>query len=72
MVTLSYKYFQGNDLRAGSVCSLVGVILHTALMMESSGLDIEHYINNAMMVLVPFTMAQHFNVRLHAQVSYWH
>lgn len=61
------------EIRAGAVCSLVGVILHTALMLEESSsvcaLDIETFFNTAMSVLVPYTMAQHFNVRLHAQVA---
>lgn len=54
------------------MCSLVGVILHTALMLEAtlstSALEIEKFFNDAMNTLVPYTMAQHFNVRLHAQV----
>lgn len=65
--------FKGGDLRAGAVCSLTGVILHTALMLETSSTtprtEIENFFLEAMNVLVPFTMAQHFNVRLHAQVA---
>lgn len=49
--------------------------LHTASMLEASGLsesslDIEVYLKKAVGVLVSYTMAQHFNVRLHAQVTF--
>lgn len=64
---------KGTDLRASAVCSLVGVLFHTALMIEASASwthsEIEQYFHNAMETLVPLSMAQHFNVRLHAQVA---
>ncbi|KAK3920696.1 putative methyltransferase TARBP1 [Frankliniella fusca] len=64
---------KGTDLRASAVCSLVGVLLHIALMLESNSLwtdsEIEKYFHSAMEILVPLSMAQHFNVRLHAQVA---
>lgn len=66
---------KNTDIRAGGVCSVIGVILHTAFMLETNCqtdhlvVQIEEYFHKAINILVPFTMAQHFNVRLHAQVA---
>lgn len=62
-----WEYFdEGLEKRTGSLCSLISVIYHTIKFLPSE-LTVT-WIDTAIQTFLPYCMAQHFSVRLYAQV----
>lgn len=58
-----------SETRPGSVCSFISIIYHVAFSLPRDN-GLENYLDSAMKEILPYTMAQHFNVRLYAQLTF--
>ncbi|XP_046663534.1 LOW QUALITY PROTEIN: probable methyltransferase TARBP1 [Homalodisca vitripennis] len=54
---------QASEVRTGSICSFISVAYHLAVTLQD-----ESFIDSCVTEILPWCMAQHFNVRLYAQV----
>lgn len=58
------------EKRPGSLCSLISVAFHLCKILPHE--KISSWIDSAMQQFLPYCMAQHFSVRLYAQVKNMH
>ncbi|XP_075224535.1 tRNA (guanosine(18)-2'-O)-methyltransferase TARBP1 isoform X2 [Lycorma delicatula] len=57
-------FLQGSEERAGSVCSFISVAYHLAAVLKDTS-----FIKRCVQEVLPWSMAQQFNIRLYAQVT---
>jgi hypothetical protein len=58
--------FQAREKRPGSICSFIAVVYQVACMLKDGQ---EVFVDRSMHEILPWCMAQHFSVRLYAQVT---
>ncbi|XP_067009826.2 probable methyltransferase TARBP1 isoform X2 [Anabrus simplex] len=61
-------FHQASEKRTGSMCSFISVLYHLARVLPG-GEDRAVFLDRSMQEILPWCMAQHFNVRLYAQVA---
>jgi hypothetical protein len=57
--------FQAREKRPGSICSFIAVVYHVSYMLHD---EQEMFVDRSVHEILPWCMAQHFSVRLYAQV----
>lgn len=58
---------QSMEQRTGSLCSLFSIAAHLCKLM--SGRNLEEFIETSVAEILPWTMTQHFSVRVYAQAA---
>lgn len=55
------------EQRVGSLCSFISVVYHTLSVLPDTAL--EGWLDRAIVQFLPYCLAQHFSLRLYAQVT---